>query len=112
MSLVIGHAENHGGHPEPGRHAARPAGKRTPPQPVGHGPGNMPRTIQCNHCGVVLNVPDGAEGRRLKCPKCGVKFAIGSGGVGVDPSAAGPSPKDAGKDKSAGSTVLLSQKAS
>ena len=35
----------------------------------------MPRTIQCPDCGVVLNVPEAAVGRRLKCPKCGNKFA-------------------------------------
>ena len=35
----------------------------------------MPRTIQCPDCGVVLNVPEAAVGRRVKCPKCGNKFA-------------------------------------
>lgn len=35
----------------------------------------MPRTIQCTQCGIVLNVPDQAIGKRLKCPKCGTKFA-------------------------------------
>src|SRR4051812_15592869 len=34
----------------------------------------MPRTIQCPHCGVVLNLPDNATGKRLKCPKCANKF--------------------------------------
>jgi len=38
----------------------------------------MPRTIQCNHCGVVLNLPDQAAGKRLKCPKCSAKFQIDS----------------------------------
>jgi phage FluMu protein Com len=36
----------------------------------------MPRTIQCTECGVVLNLPDAAAGRRLKCPKCGHKFQV------------------------------------
>lgn len=36
----------------------------------------MPRTIQCSECGVVLNLPDAAAGRRLKCPKCGHKFQV------------------------------------
>jgi hypothetical protein len=39
-----------------------------------HGPQVMPRTIQCPNCGVVLNVPEAAAGRRLKCPKCATKF--------------------------------------
>jgi len=34
----------------------------------------MPRTIACKHCGVRLNLPEGAAGKRLKCPKCGEKF--------------------------------------
>src|SRR5262245_31169196 len=34
----------------------------------------MPRTIVCPKCGVVLNVPPEAQGRRLKCPKCVEKF--------------------------------------
>lgn len=36
----------------------------------------MPRTIQCTRCGVVLNLPDGAGGKRLKCPKCAHKFLV------------------------------------
>ncbi len=39
----------------------------------------MTRTIQCPECGVVLNVPDSAEGRKLKCPKCATKFAAPAG---------------------------------
>jgi phage FluMu protein Com len=39
----------------------------------------MPRTIQCTNCGVVLNLPEQAAGKRLKCPKCGTKFFAGSG---------------------------------
>ena len=39
----------------------------------------MPRTTQCTHCGVVLNLPDNAIGKRLKCPKCGTKFQAGDG---------------------------------
>jgi hypothetical protein len=35
----------------------------------------MTCTIQCPECGVVLNVPDSAAGRKLKCPKCATKFA-------------------------------------
>lgn len=36
----------------------------------------MPRTISCIQCGVVLNLPPQAAGKRLKCPKCGTKFQI------------------------------------
>jgi len=39
--------------------------------------GIMPRTILCQKCGVVLNLPASvAAGKRMKCPKCGNKFAI------------------------------------
>jgi hypothetical protein len=37
----------------------------------------MPRTTQCNFCGVILNIPAGVKaGKRLRCPQCGTKFAI------------------------------------
>src|SRR5439155_4161031 len=37
----------------------------------------MPRTTQCRHCGVILNLPDKATaGKRLKCPKCGTRFVM------------------------------------
>ena len=39
------------------------------------GPKTMIRTIQCPNCGVMLNVPESAAGRRLKCPHCQSKFA-------------------------------------
>lgn len=48
--------------------------------PLRTGPGKMTRTIQCPTCGVVLNLPAAAEGRRLKCPKCGNKFLPGGSG--------------------------------
>jgi len=37
----------------------------------------MPRTTQCNQCGIILNLPDNSGGKRLKCPKCGTKFVVG-----------------------------------
>lgn len=40
----------------------------------------MPHTIQCFECGVVLNLPDQAAGRRLKCPRCGARFLVGADG--------------------------------
>jgi phage FluMu protein Com len=37
----------------------------------------MPRTIQCNKCGVILNLPDRTKaGKRLKCPRCAFKFVV------------------------------------
>lgn len=38
----------------------------------------MALTTKCPECQTVLNLPDGAEGRRLKCPKCGAKFQAGT----------------------------------
>jgi len=40
----------------------------------------MPSTTQCNECGIVLNVPDHALGKRLKCPHCGNRFGTGATG--------------------------------
>lgn len=39
----------------------------------------MTPTIQCHICGVVLNLPPNALGKRLKCPKCGTKLVAGQG---------------------------------
>ena len=37
----------------------------------------MPQTTQCNHCGIILNLPAGIKpGRRLKCPRCATRFFI------------------------------------
>jgi predicted RNA-binding Zn-ribbon protein involved in translation (DUF1610 family) len=37
----------------------------------------MPRTVQCNRCGVVLNLPARvAAGKRFKCPKCATRFVV------------------------------------
>jgi hypothetical protein len=37
----------------------------------------MPRTVQCQKCGVVLNLPTHTRaGKRLKCPKCGDRFTV------------------------------------
>ncbi len=109
MSIVIGSAENHGSHPEPGRRQARPGGTSSPPNPVGHGPRNMPRTIACIHCGATLNLPEGAEGRRLKCPKCGEKFKVESAGPQVKPAPLNfQDPQEGNPD----STLLLTKKPS
>ena len=39
------------------------------------GQNTMTHTIQCPECGIVLNVPDSAAGKKLKCPKCATKFS-------------------------------------
>ena len=37
----------------------------------------MPRTITCEHCQAVLNLPDQVPaGKRLKCPKCQHRFTV------------------------------------
>ncbi len=37
----------------------------------------MPRTIQCQKCGVVLNLPPHVNvGKRLKCPRCTTRFVV------------------------------------
>jgi hypothetical protein len=50
-------------------------------------------TIHCPECGVVLNVPESAGGRKLKCPKCETKFAAPRFGPGdsIIAEPAGPS---------------------
>ena len=36
----------------------------------------MPRTVQCEKCGVVLNLPATRAGKRLKCPRCANRFTV------------------------------------
>lgn len=37
----------------------------------------MPRTMQCQSCRAILNLPDSvAAGKRLRCPKCGLRFVV------------------------------------
>jgi hypothetical protein len=55
----------------------------------------MPATTQCPNCGVVLTLPPGAEGRRLKCPKCATRFPAEntqSRPPSSHPGMAGPAP--------------------
>ncbi|WZO96525.1 hypothetical protein EP7_003518 [Isosphaeraceae bacterium EP7] len=47
----------------------------------------MALTTQCPQCGVVLNVPPGAIGKRLKCPRCGTRMPIIGEGQGTATSA-------------------------
>ncbi len=59
----------------------------------------MTCTIQCPECGVVLNVPENAAGRKLKCPKCATKFAA-PGRVGPDDSVIAESPSHSSRPDS------------
>ena len=37
----------------------------------------MPRTILCQKCGVILNLPDTVTaGKKMKCPKCAYRFEV------------------------------------
>lgn len=37
----------------------------------------MPRTTQCKSCGAILNLPEKVPaGKRLRCPKCGLRFVV------------------------------------
>jgi LSD1 subclass zinc finger protein len=37
----------------------------------------MPRTVHCQECRAILNLPAGAQGgKRLKCPRCGTRFVV------------------------------------
>src|SRR5262249_3482815 len=70
--------------------------------PAGPGPGqrNMTLTTQCpnSNCRVVLNLPESAAGRRLKCPKCGTKFHAGT--PATRPPSSAPGVADAGQSSS------------
>jgi len=44
------------------------------PSVLQHGSGFMPARTRCPLCETVLNVPPGAGGKSLKCPRCGTKF--------------------------------------
>jgi hypothetical protein len=56
----------------------------------------MPLTTQCPNpaCRVVLNLPESAAGKRLKCPKCGTKFQAGA--ASTRPPSSAPGVADAG----------------
>src|SRR3954471_14598897 len=52
----------------------------------------MPRTILCQQCGLVLNLPDSVRaGKRMKCPKCAHRFEVSQ----ADASSASTFPGDA-----------------
>lgn len=55
----------------------------------------MPRTTQCQNCGIILNLPANiAAGKRLKCPKCGNKFALSVEDASAESTLAGPADAD------------------
>jgi hypothetical protein len=52
----------------------------------------MPRTILCQKCGLILNLPDSIKaGKRMKCPKCAHRFEVSL----ADASSASTFPGDA-----------------
>ena len=52
----------------------------------------MPRTIQCKSCGIILNIPDNVSaGKRLRCPKCGLRFVVTVADASSESTLAAPS---------------------
>ena len=80
---------------------ARMPGSQTP---ASLGQKTMIRPIQCPSCGVMLNVPDSAAGRRLRCPHCQSKFSAPTAGPGdsaiAEPSSPGASRSPSGRPSS------------
>jgi phage FluMu protein Com len=55
----------------------------------------MPRTILCQKCGVVLNLPGAVSaGKRMKCPKCGHRFAVSEQDASFESTIAGVADAD------------------
>jgi phage FluMu protein Com len=55
----------------------------------------MPRTTQCQKCGVILNLPANASaGKRLKCPHCGVRFVMTVEDASSESTLPGPADAD------------------
>ncbi len=55
----------------------------------------MPRTTQCQKCGVILNLPANASaGKRLRCPHCGVRFVMTVADASSDSTLPGPANAD------------------
>lgn len=88
MTRVVGASKEFETVPEPARGGVRSAGSFPITKPVRNVPGTMSRSIHCLHCGVSLTLPPEAEGRRVKCPKCGGRFQVG--GLGDAPKPAAP----------------------
>lgn len=62
-------------------------------------------TTHCPRCGVVLNLPDGVSGKRLRCPKCGERFLMA--GVEEDTPAPPSSPQGSKKPPHRPASSLL-----
>lgn len=56
---------------------------------VESGSQHMPLKTRCPRCETVLNVPTGAEGRKLKCPRCTTSFRVGDPGASARSSLPG-----------------------
>ncbi|HZW32600.1 MAG TPA: hypothetical protein VFF52_17935 [Isosphaeraceae bacterium] len=55
----------------------------------------MPRTTLCKQCGVILNIPDRATaGKRLRCPKCGLRFVVTVADASSESTLPGPADAD------------------
>jgi hypothetical protein len=55
----------------------------------------MPRTTQCQSCGIILNLPANTPaGKRLKCPKCGHRFALSVADASSESTLGGPADAD------------------
>src|SRR5262245_33039765 len=55
----------------------------------------MPRTTLCKQCGVILNIPDRATaGKRLRCPKCGMRFVVTVADASSESTLPGPADAD------------------
>src|SRR4051812_27190881 len=103
MALLVDDSNTPGEDAGTGRRTARRSGARSPHITARNGSGKMSRSIQCTHRGVVLNLPAQAEGRRLKCPKCGAKFVAGE----VAPGPGSTAPDASGQN--ADSTLVLTK---
>lgn len=69
----------------------------------------MSRSIHCLHCGVSLALPPQAEGRKVRCPKCGGRFQVGGlqdAPKSTGPAAPGPNPDSTFELRKASSVEL------
>src|ERR1700760_809123 len=56
----------------------------------------MPQTTQCKSCGIILNLPDRVPaGKRLRCPKCGLRFVVTVSDASSESTLAAPTDAEA-----------------
>lgn len=67
----------------------------------------MPIVVQCTNCQAKMKAPDGSEGRKAKCPRCGTLVTILALGLGDDAPAP---PVESGDD--AGHVTSVPKKSS